>query len=467
MSGLVELQALRARVADLRAARVLAYAPYGRQLDFHAAGEGHRERLFLAGNRCGKTLCGSFEMACHLTGKYPAWWQGVQFSGPIQAWAASVTTEVTRDILQAVYLGDRKSGAPGFIAPADIVSTVMKRGVAEAVDVVRVRHVSGGVSTLGFKSYDQGREKFQGTARAVIHLDEEPPLEIYEECLVRTATVNGHVMLTMTPLLGLTPLVERFLTVDKDFKVSGCAVVRATWEDAAHLDTTEKARLRASLRPHELQARERGEPVLGVGRVFPVAEADILVPRFDIPAAWPRVFGLDFGWSNPTAAVWLAYDEDNDVVYVTDCYSKTEATPAEHAAEILRVNRAVGGEVRADIRGVCDPAGQSAGQADGVSLMAQYAAHGVDLTRANNAVESGLMTMLERMRAGKLKIFADMEDWLKEFRVYRRDRSGRIVKRHDHLLDATRYAVVSGLDLLAAPVAIPVLRRGVSDWRTV
>jgi len=167
---------------------------------------------------------------------------------------------------------------------------------------------------------------------------------------------------------------------------------------------------------------------------------------------------LDFGWSNPTAAVWLAHDVENDVVYVTDLYSKSEATPAEHAAALLTRGK--------EVPGVCDPAGQSAGQADGVSLMAQYAKHGLRLERADNAVESGLMLLLERMRAGKLKVFADMEEWLQEFRVYRRGRDGRIVKRNDHLMDATRYGVVSGLKLLEEPEKIPILKRDKADWRT-
>jgi len=258
---LLQQLSLQKKAAQLRA--TLPYKPYKQQQDFHCAGTQSQERLFLAGNRCGKTLAGSFEMACHLTGKYPDWWQGQKFEKPIQAWAASVTMEATRDILQPLYLGDQKSNKRGFLAQRDIISVVTKRGVAEAIDLVRIKHVSGGISTLGFKSYDQGREKFQGTARSVIHLDEEPPLDIYEECLVRTATVAGHVLLTMTPLLGLTPLVERFLA---STELSGRTVVRATWADAAHLSTAEKARLRASLQPHELSAREEGVPVLGVGR---------------------------------------------------------------------------------------------------------------------------------------------------------------------------------------------------------
>lgn len=443
-------QALKKRIDRLKALRRLLYVPYEKQEDFHKAGRDVRERLFLAGNRCGKTLSGSFEMVCHLTGFYPDWWCGARFDAPVQAWAASVTMEATRDILQQLYLGDAKSGAVGLLAQKDILGCSYKRGVSGAVDIVRVRHASGGVSTLGFKSYDQGREKFQGTARHVVHLDEEPPLDIYEECLMRTATVDGHVMLSMTPLLGLTPLVERFME-----EISGRMVVRACWSDAPYLSDMEKGRLRAALRPHEVEAREKGVPVLGVGKVYPVLEEGIRVPRFEIPAEWPRVFGLDFGWSNPTAAVWVAWDKEHDIVYITDCYTRVEATPREHVQELQKRHVPVG---------VCDPAGQSASQADGVSLMEQYANAGCYLHKADNAVESGLMEILERMRTGRLKVFSDLEEWWREFRIYRRGRGGKIVKSHDHLMDATRYAVVSGLDYARGVERVSTVRRAV-DWR--
>jgi phage terminase large subunit-like protein len=165
------------------------YVPHERQREFHNAGLHASERLFLAGNRVGKTLAGACEVGFHLTGRYPAWWQGVRFEQPVQAWAASVTREATRDILQAVYLG--AAGRVGVIPARLIVGVVHKPGLAGAVDVVKVRHRRG-VSTLGFRSYDQGRATFQGTAREVIHLDEEPEIGVYEECLLRTLTVKGH-----------------------------------------------------------------------------------------------------------------------------------------------------------------------------------------------------------------------------------------------------------------------------------
>ena len=74
-----------------------------------------------------------------------------------------------------------------------------------------VQHQSGGTSYLGFKSYDQGRRKFQGTGKHVIWLDEEPPADVYDECLLRLMTTNGLMLCTFTPLLGLSDVAMRFL----------------------------------------------------------------------------------------------------------------------------------------------------------------------------------------------------------------------------------------------------------------
>ncbi len=430
-----QLDLLEEKKKRLLSQTIETYRPYKKQIDFHKQGVGARERLFLAGNRCGKTLCGAMEMAVHLTGIYPKWWQGVRFDKPIQAWAASVTAEATRDILQRVYLGG-KDGIMGCLPADKILRVTARRGVVDAVDSVFIQHVSGGVSTLGFKSYDQGREKFQGTVRHMVHLDEEPSVDIYEECVLRTATVKGHILLTLTPLMGLTELVESFVNAKKG---SGKYVVRAGWSDAPHLGEQEKERLRKSLRPHEIEAREYGTPSLGSGRVFPISEEQIKVERFEIPLHFKRVFGIDFGWTNPTAAVWGGYDNDTNTLYIYDVYKRSELAPQEHAKYL---------QTRGEwIPGVCDPAGQSASQADGKSLVEHYADHGIKLTYADNGVEAGLMRMLERMQTAQLKVFADLDSWWEEFRLYRRDKTGRIVKKNDHLMDATRYLVTTGITL--------------------
>ncbi len=198
--------------------RLLSYAPYPKQREFHDAGAEYRERLFLAGNRCGKTQAGAFEVAMHLTGIYPEWWAGKVFDKPVRAWAAGVTGESTRDVVQAKLFGppERKElYGTGAIPKECIVDVSASRGLAGAIDMASIRHASGGYSSVAFKSYEKGREKWQGAALEVVWMDEESPINIYTEALTRTNETGGIVSMTCTPLLGMSEVMMRFLMPDK------------------------------------------------------------------------------------------------------------------------------------------------------------------------------------------------------------------------------------------------------------
>ncbi len=185
---------------------------YAKHLQFFAAGSAHQERCMMAANRVGKTLVGGYETTLHLTGLYPHWWTGRRFAGPIEAWVAGDTAQTTRDIVQAMLMGPLAGPGPGLIPADAIVGEPSRRsGVTGAFDTARVAHVSGGISLLGFKSFDQGRRKFQGTAKHVVWLDEEPPSDVYDECMLRLMTTDGLMMLTFTPLNGMTELVRRYM----------------------------------------------------------------------------------------------------------------------------------------------------------------------------------------------------------------------------------------------------------------
>ena len=179
---------------------------YTKHLEFFRLGKIHMERAFMAANRVGKTVVGAYEVTVHLTGEYPAWWDGRRFDRPTDWWAASDTSETTRDIVQLALLGPPGDHGTGIIPHRHILSVAPRRGVTDAVDLVRVRHVSGGISTLGFKAFEQGREKFQGTAKHGIWIDEESPADVYDECLVRLMTTNGLMLCTFTPLKGLSEI---------------------------------------------------------------------------------------------------------------------------------------------------------------------------------------------------------------------------------------------------------------------
>jgi phage terminase large subunit-like protein len=168
----------------------------------------------MAGNRIGKTECGAAEMACHLTGQYPDWWEGKRFDKPVRAWAAGVTNESARDVVQDKLIGPphrRAEWGHGLIPKHCIGETSMARGTADLIDTLSVLHVTGGYSTLQFKSYGEGREKWQGVGLEVCWMDEECPEPLYFEALTRTNETSGIVYITFTPVAGMTSVVRMFL----------------------------------------------------------------------------------------------------------------------------------------------------------------------------------------------------------------------------------------------------------------
>jgi phage terminase large subunit-like protein len=187
---------------------------YPRHMEFFRAGASHRERLFMAANRSGKSVAGGAEMTYHLTGQYPDWWEGKRFDHPIRALAAGDTSQTTRDIIQHKLLGglwDTPEFGTGLIPRELLGKPTVSRGIANAYEEITVEHVSSGTSRLAMRSYDQGRRIFQGVEQHVVWMDEEVPRDVYEEALVRTMTTQGVVFMTFTPLQGLTPLVVDFL----------------------------------------------------------------------------------------------------------------------------------------------------------------------------------------------------------------------------------------------------------------
>lgn len=194
--------------------KLASYRPYSKQREFHDAGADHRERLFMAGNQLGKTVAGSMEWAMHLTGKYPEWWAGRRFTAPGRYWAAGESGVSTRDTVQKLLVGPperEEEWGTGAIPFADILDTQRGRSAPDGLDSVVVRHVAGGASTLLFKSYEQGRAKWQGDTLNGVWLDEEPPADIYTEALTRTNATEGITMITFTPLKGMSEVVRMFL----------------------------------------------------------------------------------------------------------------------------------------------------------------------------------------------------------------------------------------------------------------
>ena len=267
------------------------FKPYEKQKHFFDLGSTKRERLLMAANRCGKTMAGAFEVACHMTGAYPPDWSGRVFTKPTKGWICGETSQAVRDVCQTKLVGEpgvTSSFGSGMLPKDAIVDTSLARGISYALDTVQVKHVSGGISIARFKSYEQGREKFQAEGLDWIWFDEEPPLDIYAEGLTRIGERNGIAFVTFTPLHGPTAVVLRFT----DEPSPDRSVVGMTLDDIppdGHLSAEAKKKMIEGYLPHEREARARGIPMLGSGRIFTTDEAIIIEPPIDhIPVIGQR-----------------------------------------------------------------------------------------------------------------------------------------------------------------------------------
>lgn len=446
-----ELEAMLATLtaaAEVRRYRAFdLFEPYKKQLDFFHLGATRRERLLMAGNQLGKSHAGAYEMAVHLTGQYPNWWTGRRFDHPIKAWAAGETSLVTRDVSQKKLCGDPgvdSSFGSGMIPKDTLVAggdPSSARGITDAYDTIFVEHrtngVIDGISICRFKSYEQGRQKFQGDTLDLIWMDEEPPMDIYTECLTRTNATGGMVYLTFTPLLGRSTVVIRFL--DEESPDRG--VVIMTIMDAKHISAADRAKIIASYPAHEREARVNGTPMLGSGRVFAYSNESISEAPLDyVPPQWTKLWGIDFGIDHPFAAVLTAWDRDTDIFHVLHAIRVSDQLPLQHASAMKRV--------AAEVAVAWPHDGDSREKGTGEPFMLQYRAQKLKMLGqhaqfedGSNSTEAGLLEMSQRMVTGRFKVSSQLSDWFQEFQMYHR-KDGLLVKVEDDLMSATRTAVM-------------------------
>jgi phage terminase large subunit-like protein len=426
------------------------FKPYKRQKDFLDLGRTKRERLLIAGNQNGKTHIGAYEAACHMSGLYPADWKGRRFEKATKGWIAGETSLVVRDVQQKKLCGepgvDELFGTGMIPKELFVDRPSLARGVTDAYDTIQVRHVSGGVSVARFKSYEQGRQKFQGESIDWGWCDEEPPEDVYAEFLTRTVATGGMAFMTFTPLKGRSSVVLRFL----DEPSPDRGVITMTIEDALHIPVEERARIIAAFLPHEREARARGVPTLGSGRIFMAPEETICeAPLEYIPAYWVKLWGIDFGIDHPFAAALILWDKDNDVIHVHHCIRISDALPIQHAAAMKPIGAAIP---------VAWPQDGTQRRDDGKPMSDHYKRQGL-LTLPEHATwpdggvstEAGILEMDERERSGRLKYAAHLSDILEERRFYHR-KDGKIVKLKDDLLSAVRIAIMMKRYARAVPL---------------
>ena len=428
-----------------------------------------KEVYFSAANRVGKSQAACYAFTCWATGIYPDWWEGKRFTKAVNLHAAGTTNKTTRDVIQEALLGPIGSWGTGMIPKELIVSTSSKSGVPNAVDVIQIRNIWGDVSTISLLSYEQGRKAFEGFKSDGFWCDEMPPEDEYSEAFMRTATTGGIMLVTATPLDGMTPLVFKFYSeatfipedqelpdvikqarqdkkikdeelrrkgekVDSDIVGKSKAVLLAGWDDAPWLDEETKVLLLAMRPPHLRLASSTGVPGTAGGNIYPIPLDEILVDDFPIPAHYKFINGLDVGWNN-SAATFGAINPDNGTIYIYADYLRGQAEPSIHASAIKQ--KCIWKESPVAI----DPAARGRSQQDGKQLSKVYREHGLRIHIADNAVEAGIYKVWEALSTGRLKIFKSCKDFQREYVSYRRDEKGRIVKDNDHVLDSARYLI--------------------------
>ena len=414
----------------------------------YEAGREHAQRAAICANRIGKSYGIAAEVAFHATGLYPDWWKGFRFDKPVKMVVGGVTNESTRDVIQKELCGepsDPEAWGTGAIPLKCLVDKERKAGIPNALSSVTVKHITGGKSIIKFLAFEAGKERWMGTGMDFVWLDEEPPLDIYSQALRSIADRGGKIIMTFTPENGVTEL-YKMITQDTDTVY----IQHATWDDAPHLTKEVREEILASLPPHERDMRSKGIPVMGSGLVFPIREDDIKCEPFPIPEHFSRIAGIDFGIDHPTAWVACAYDGDRDIIYVYDEHTAVRQTPDIIASAIKHK----GGHL---IPTAWPHDGLIQDKTSGRCLRDMYVEEGMYLLpdkfsnppepgkpegSGGQGVEAGIMEIWRRMESGRFKVFSTLEKWFVEFRHYHR-KDGKIVKKNDDLMSATRYAVMS------------------------
>ncbi len=474
------MEALNTKISETK---LEDYDPYPFQINFHNVKDPDdnfaNQKFLQAANQVGKTTAAAAETAWHATGLYPIVYQGNRLNNPGLIQVSGVTNDTTRDICQKELCGDPeddKMFGTGTIPKHLIVGKDRKPGIPNALDSVRVRHVNGHDVTIKFRAYEAGWKKFMGHRNDVVWLDEEPPPEIWSQILrSQIARPEGITLATFTPENGATQLVNQI----NDQLMAGQGLIMAGWIDAPHIANSpaRMAQLLSQFPPHERDMRSKGVPLMGAGLIFPIADQEIMIDPIEIPEHWKRVNGLDFGWIHPFAVGHIAYDEQNDIVYIYNEFSRVEVQSPIVASHIKAVGQWIPNIWPHDGMGTGDTGKDKSKKKmlEDEGLLMHHTwftnppAFGVEEGKGGNNVEIGLMEMYNRMTSGRLKVFSTCTEFFKEKAVYHRKlKNGKseVVKLQDDVISACRYAIMSLRHAITEITWFPEpkFRKGLRNW---
>lgn len=426
-------------------------APNKRQWDFINCHS--HETLFAGLNQAGKSTALCIKAAYHLSGLYPEDYVGVRFDKPISCAIGGETAQSTRDLLCDRLLGDISNRGGGYL-PASTFDPEknIKRlsgGITNQIDYFEVKHHDehgrfDGYSKCYVFSYSTGWQRLQGYTLHWIGIDEEPPFPVYDEFSARLNATNGYMDISMTPLQGET---ELYMMFDESTNLEARFLLNYDIDDAQHMTDEDRTRLISKYENHPLaEARLHGRPVRGHGLIYNVPDELLFIEDFQVPSHWKKIIGLDFPHSvGNFAAAKLAYDEDNDIIYLTGEYKEDNKESYHYAHRALTMGA---GKIPC-----AWPHDAGRSFTDGSTVAQRYRGLGLNMLKefSHNINPEGKKTfavmqvieeVCDRMATGRFKVFMTCQQFMKEKRRYKHD-AGKVAKKQDdHIIDAMHKAIM-------------------------
>ena len=406
-----------------------------KQIAFHKCKK--RNRWVFGGNRTGKTECGAVEAVYLARGVHPY----KKNRDNVFGWVVSLSQQVQRDVAQDKIL---KYLNPDWIVEVTMLSGKKDNLKGGVIDQIKIKNVFGGISTIGFKSCDQGREKFQGASLDFVWFDEEPPKDVYDECRMRVLDKKGEIFGTMTPLKGLTFIYEEIFL--NKHNSSNVWYEFIEWADNPYLSKKEIKLLTESMSESELQSRRYGLFFSDTGPVYPEFNENVhVIEPFTIPFDWQDLISIDPGLKNPLSCHFYAVDYDG-VIYVCGEHYESGLSVEEHALKIKAVAKTLGW--RTDNKGrlsaIIDSAANQKTLAGVKSVAELFYDNGINV---NTSVDKDLFTGINRVKSylknNRLFIFKNCVNLIRELKGYRWGKQDVPVKKDDHSLDELRYFIMT------------------------
>ena len=457
---------------DMRYNQLKYFKPFDHQVKFFETGHSDR-RGILAANRIGKTVSTCYETACHLTGRYPDWWPDTakRFNKPVTVMVAGEGWTQVAMVLQNELLGTQDikiqdSIGTGMIPRDCIKFDTMRNDGANCLGV-EVRHASGENSYLVFANYTQEVRQMQGFKLTLAIFDEQPPDDFFSEIVTRTATTQGQVLCSFTPLKGLNGLVSKFWNHEEGYEH-----IRVSWDDVPEYDpwgepfllNETRLQLERDYLPHERDARRNGVPVMGKGAVFQIRNwPTYKTGDFDFrnTSGIHRVIALDLGLVNDKTVISLMYYYPHEgeawlhqqiVVKGTE-----EANPMNYINHLMRPE--VFGTpivLPAD----ANTAGRYTMSADSIRELFERYELNVWPEAIRNPPDSegrrtnhksyGINVMRQMLELGTLHVNENCVEFLREAQNYYADEHGRF-SDPDDCIDSARYALLGCLNGISEP----------------